>query len=98
MLVYIYQTTGHYISEERKLHTRYDRIFKPGMLSMYLPAERYSFSSYYYFFFLLAVQPLVDLSLFHNCPPLFSILLFTSPVPHDRPSLDLPQLTQATST
>ena len=31
---------------------------------------------------LLALQPLVDLSLFQNCPPLFSILLLTSPVPN----------------
>jgi hypothetical protein len=31
---------------------------------------------------LLALQSLVDLSLFKNCPPLVSILLRTSPIPY----------------
>jgi hypothetical protein len=30
----------------------------------------------------LALQSVVDLNLFQNCPPLFSVLLFTSPLPH----------------
>jgi len=33
---------------------------------------------------LLAVQPLVNLSLFQNCPPLLSVLQITSPFPHAR--------------
>jgi hypothetical protein len=32
--------------------------------------------------FLLLLQALVDLSPLQNCPPLFSVLLLTSPVPH----------------
>jgi len=31
---------------------------------------------------LLAVQPSVNLSLFHSCPPLLSVLQLKSPVPH----------------
>ena len=42
---------------------------------------------------LLALQSSVNLSLYHKCPPLFSILLLTSPVPHAH----IPQLTRATS-
>jgi hypothetical protein len=46
-------------------------------------------SGYYWvlFFFsflllrLLVLQSLVNLSIFHNCPPLFSVLYLTSPVP-----------------
>ena len=30
---------------------------------------------------LMAVQSLVDVSLFQNCPSLYSVLLLTSPVP-----------------
>jgi hypothetical protein len=33
---------------------------------------------------LLALQSLVKLSLFQNCPPLFSVLLLTSPFPHPK--------------
>jgi len=32
-------------------------------------------------FIILALQSLVDFSLFQNCPPLLSVMLRTSPVP-----------------
>jgi hypothetical protein len=41
-----------------------------------------------------AMQSLVDLSLFQNCPPLLSVLHLTSPVPYTV-FLYLPQLMQA---
>jgi hypothetical protein len=47
---------------------------------------------------LLALQSLVDLSLYQNCPPLVSTLVLTSPVPNAHVPLDHPQRTQATST
>jgi hypothetical protein len=39
-------------------------------------------SSFLLLLLLLALQFVVNLSLLQNCPPLFSILLLTSPVPH----------------
>jgi hypothetical protein len=47
---------------------------------------------------LLKLQSSVNLNLYQNCPPPLLVLLLTSPVPHGRPSSDLPQPTQATST
>jgi len=36
----------------------------------------------HFIFLLLALQLLAKLSLFQNCPPLFSVLRLSSPVPH----------------
>ena len=38
--------------------------------------------SFFFLLPLLALQSLVNLSLFQNCRPLFSVLLLLSPFPH----------------
>jgi hypothetical protein len=55
---------------------------KFGMSVTPLHATPTSSSSFLILILLLAVQPLVNLSLFQNCPPLLLVLLLTSPVPH----------------